>query len=464
MNETLTKLATYTVSSSGGDTMVTFNSIPQGYSDLKIVGSVRSAGTGNTVLGGLINGSYSGYSHSAVYTQDSTNASSSQSTTFTVSTTTYARLSECYFDGGSQTAGMYTSFEWYMPGYSGSNYKSSTLEFCSESNSASAYVEQSAIFWQNNAAVTSLSFVMNNGNIAQYSSFTLYGIKNMANVLGNSVRASGGTITTDGTYVYHTFAATDKFVVNQPLLATDVLVIAGGASGSQRFGNGGGAGGVSYLANKTFPIGTYPCTVGAGGAPDVVASASFGGGSPGTNSTFLSIISNGGGNGSTAGGSGGGGHGSASTSPGGASNQGNTGGATGYGNAGGNWTANSYGGGGGGGAGSAGTANGSTNGVAGGNGLNTWAYLAGPTNTGVNGYYAGGGASGANGGGPTSGGTGGLGGGGNGGGYGNFTQASGTAGVANTGSGGGGSGYSPDNTQGYSGAGGSGVVILRYKA
>jgi len=453
MNETMTKIGSYTVSATGGDTTVTFYNIPSYYTDLRVYLSLRSTDSAAQGMNIAFNGTTTGFSGIYLYS-DGTNKSSSSLARYVGSVW-----------GTNGTASTFNSTEIYIPNYTSSYPKNFSVNNVADALSSTGHENIMSGTWSNTSPITSISFtVISASNFAQNSEFTLYGIKNMANVLGNSVRASGGTITTDGTYVYHTFAATDKFVVNQPLLATDVLVIAGGASGSQRFGNGGGAGGVSYLANKTFPIGTYPCTVGAGGAPDVVASASFGGGSPGTNSTFLSIISNGGGNGSTAGGSGGGGHGSASTSPGGASNQGNTGGATGYGNAGGNWTANSYGGGGGGGAGSAGTANGSTNGVAGGNGLNTWAYLAGPTNTGVNGYYAGGGASGANGGGPTSGGTGGLGGGGNGGGYGNFTQASGTAGVANTGSGGGGSGYSPDNTQGYSGAGGSGVVILRYKA
>jgi len=471
MNETLTKLGSYTVSASGGDTMVTFNNIPQGYSDLKIVGSVRSAGTGNTVLGGLINGSYSGYSHSAVYTQDSTNASSSQSTTFTVSTTPYARLSECYFDGGSQTAGMYTSFEWYMPGYSSSNYKSSTLEFCSESNSASAYVEQGAIFWQNSAAVTSLSFVLNNGNIAQYSSFTLYGVKNMANILGNSVRASGGTITTDGTYVYHTFNSTGAFQPSTRLLA-DVLVVAGGGggAGSDASDGGGGAGGVIYFTSQPLTNGTsYACTVGSGGA---VATN-------GVNSYFGSLTAAVGGGGGTgndnnvgqSGGSGGGAGtgGSTTTNAGGSSTQTGTGAAAYYGNAGGSGTGSGsgsgrrYNGGGGGGAGTAGGNASGSNAGNGGDGTSAFSTLLYATNTGVNvngTYYIAGGGGGWAGGESSHGtpGTGGLGGGGNGG----INSSGPTVGAVNTGSGGGAGGFQSGSR--YAGvAGGSGLIIVRYK-
>jgi len=309
-----------------------------------------------------------------------------------------------------------------------------------------------------------------------------------SNEITNSIRyvaATGGTITTSGDYKIHTFTGPGSFCVscagNPAGSATvDYMVVAGGAGGGgAEGGGGGGAGGFresSGAASGCYsisPLGSgvsalpvlatsYPITVGAGGSSGPKNCGSGLKGGCGANSVFSTITSTGGGGGGGGnpstpiqpgnnGGSGGGG-GEArpgGTGSGGAGNtpptspaQGTSGGA---GNPGG---CNPNGAGGGGGATDAGTGGPPNGGGAGGDGATT-------SITGSPVAYGGGGGGGVYG--PAPIGTGGPGGGGNGGrGLPCSTQVAGTA---NTGGGGGGAGKSTK----CGAAGGSGIVIIRYK-
>ena len=247
---------------------------------------------------------------------------------------------------------------------------------------------------------------------------------------GPIAQATGGTITTSGSYTIHTFLTSGTFTVLSSALACDILVVAGGGGGGGVSGvtsAGGGAGGVQYFVNQNVVPGPYTVTVGTGGSGGVTTAN----GASGNNSQFGSLTASiGGGGGSgvnntsgTTGGSGGGGTGTgtgATGSPG----QGNSGGS-------GSPSGPANGGGGGGGAGGAGGNGSSTNGGNGGIGIQN-------SINGTSTYYAGGGGGAAN----TTAGIGGNGGGGN-----------GTNGLG--GGGGGGNGTA-------GGAGGSGIVIVRY--
>jgi len=289
--------------------------------------------------------------------------------------------------------------------------------------------------------------------------------------------ATGGTITTCGDYKIHTFTSPGTFTVttvgNAPTVPAggpsnvDYLVVAGGGGGATDIGGGGGAGGhrTSYPSPAgTIPVSVtgYPITVGAGGSG---SPAPGGSGSQGSNSVFSTITSAGGGlakSSPNAGGSGGsGGGGSANTGSGGAGNTPPT--SPPQGNPGGNsinpgsFNERAGAGGGAGGAGSPGTSTGGP----GGNG--TANSITGSPVT-----RAGGGGGGA--GAAIAGGNPGPGGGGQGGGLGSNSRPS-TAGTANTGGGGGGGASSNPPTNGpgcggtavFGSAGGSGIVIIRYK-
>jgi hypothetical protein len=288
------------------------------------------------------------------------------------------------------------------------------------------------------------------------------------------ITATGGTVTCCGNYKIHTFTGPGTFTVTNAGTPAgsnkvDYMVIAGGGSGGSSHGGGGGAGGyresvpspaawtASPLASPggALPVSvtSYPITVGAGGAAVLVDS---GGGNPGNPSIFSTITSAGGGGGggegpsspaADSGGSGGGAYngaiGSGNTPP-TSPSQGNNGGDDSHGPP-------NYGEGGGGGAGAVGVNGTPTVGGNGGAGV-TSSINGTPTAR-----AGGGGGTTYNGG---TGGSGGTGGGGNGtrGGPGG---TNGTAGTVNTGGGGGGGERSVPITSSF--AGGSGIVIIRYK-
>ncbi|MBI3384566.1 LamG domain-containing protein, partial [Candidatus Gottesmanbacteria bacterium] len=126
------------------------------------------------------------------------------------------------------------------------------------------------------------------------------------------VMATGGTITYSGGYTIHTFKSSGTFTPNA-VMDVEVLVVGGGggggSGGSAYFGGGGGAGG---YRTGTLSVTTqaYTITVGAGGT--YTNSTNTVGGNGG-NSVFSTITSTGGGGGSAGasagqvGGSGGGG-------------------------------------------------------------------------------------------------------------------------------------------------------------
>jgi len=255
---------------------------------------------------------------------------------------------------------------------------------------------------------------------------------------------------------------------NGPTVTISYLVVAGGGSSGVGPGGmasgGGGAGGLLSGTTTVTPGSYYDITIGAGGvAPANTANFD---GTNGSNSSFDTFLSIGGGYGATFssnggdGGSGGGAAGRNNNTVGGSPTAGQ-GYAGGNGNTG-QSAVNTDAGGGGGGAGGAGANATDFNGGAGGVGLvsniitTTLAstYSVGEV-SGSSVYFAGGGGGAAEA--PGSIGSGGLGGGGDaayaaGG-------ATGQSGAANSGGGGGGAGGANNNTGGN---GGSGVTILRY--
>jgi len=297
---------------------------------------------------------------------------------------------------------------------------------------------------------------------------------------------SGGILASDATYYYRVFKSNDSLVVADKALSVDALIIAGGGGGGTDLGGGGGAGGVLYSSGISLNPASYPIVVGLGGNGGYMTtpSSNLRGtvqvvGLNGANSTFNSLTAIGGGgaagyadNGDSVrskiaqnGGSGGGGGSSGTGSnPGGLGNsgQGSNGGAGSVGS--------SYGGGGGGGSGGSGGIGTGTNGGTGGIGINSYSAwlsaissvmsdVSGWSTATSGGRIAGGGGGGlytassatsTNGQGTAGGGSGG-----------HVGNQNGYNGIANTGGGGGGAGYNGGDAI-NAGAGGSGIVIIRY--
>lgn len=442
---TYTPIASQTLGSAAAS--VTFSSIPQGYTDLIIVNSVKTTGGNADSMRYVFNGSTTGYSNTYLYGNGSSAVSGRQTS-----------QSVAFYGNVSSTE--FSAITTNLQNYSNSTTYKSFLSRTSDNNWAMAYVN----LWQNTSPITSIEISINSGNIAAGSTFSIYGIQ----VGQASQKAQGGNIvTTDGTYMYHAFTSSGSFIPSQALTA-DVLVIAGGGGAGGTYGQGGGgAGGLVYSASQSLAASkSYVVSVGAGGN-GAIEYASRGSNSNVTGSSLSLTAAVGGGAsaGTTAvtnGGSGAGGTYTDGTNGwytgSGTAGQGNNGG-LGLTTGGGDKSS----GGGGGGAGAAGTNAGSTQAGAGGVGSSTYSSWGSATKTGQLSsstyYYAGGGGGGTdNRVSGNAGGAGGLGGGGAGG----TNGAAGTAALANTGGGGGGGGYNPGGPGTAGGKGGSGIVIIRY--
>ena len=430
-------IGTVTVGS-GGAASIDFTNIPQNYTDLCVLLSVRSdrsASVGDWAFVSF-NGTTTGY------------------TGATIEGVLYDTFPRIFGMGtaANSPANSFGNSTACVLNYAGSNNKSWSVDMVASTNTNDeSIMDLHTGLWSNSAAITSIALTPRVGSAwVENSTAYLYGI-------GGS-RASGGTITADGNYTYHTFTSTGTFTALERIRGAEALVIAGGGGGGYAAG-GGGAGGFRTINNLLLPAGnTYTVTVGAGGTGGSGSSGvTSTQNTAGSNSVFSTITSSGGGRGASydtagntgfTGGSGGGGGNSGN---GGAGNSGSF--SPSEGNNGGSGTA-SFGGGGGG-AGAVGGNGVDPNAGAGGIGASSYSSWGYATSTGQNVgntyYYAGGGG----GRGSTNGGAGGSGGGGAGC---SGSSNSGVAGTANTGGGGGSGGNSPAT----SGNGGSGVVIIRY--
>ena len=451
MLETMTKLQTVYLSS-GSQGTISFTNIPQNYTDLCVKVSVRST-YASTYYDNMIltfNGSSSGYSFAR-------GIGIGNGTSIDGPFVTQSNIYIGEVPAVTATTSTFSNNEIYLPNYSGNTPKQVNVDKTLENTSTTYILGMVVGLWNNTSPINSINLSLASGSFAQFSEVTLYGVKAMRTAVGNSIKATGGAISFDGTYVTHTFSATDTFITSQPL-NVDYLVVAGGGGGggsTNDFSGGGGAGGYRTSSNSSrlnLSPNSYGVIVGAGGATGV----------NGTDSSFASITSSGGGRGNNntyaAGGAGGSGGGERTTAN--ASNTVDTGGggagntpatSPSQGNSGGNGWRNYVGAGGGGGAGAVGsdaayTGSTCTAGGAGGAGAQ-W----------LNGYYYAGGGGGAGNNVPA--GAGGIGGGGAGFSGSTSSGGNGTAGTANTGGGAGGTAYLNSGA-----SGGSGIVIVRYKA
>ena len=439
---------------------ITFTGISGAYTDLVLVVSARSTYAAAEVAGfiRLGNGSIdtgSNYSRTRLLGTGSA-ASSARASNLTA--TPWDAI-----PGSTSASGNFCTTIISIQNYSNTTtYKT----FLIRANEPNNYVEAEVGLWRGMSAINQVQIYGDGGgDLAVGSTFSLYGI---ANADQGAAKATGGIITEDSQYWYHTFGASGTFTPKQALTC-DYLVVAGGGGGAGYAGGGGaggylttvapagGGGSVASPASLSSGV-NYTVTIGAGGA-------SVGSGLPTTNGNngVASTIS---GSGLTTISATGGGGGGAEN---GTGNSGGSGGGGGTGNnaAGTGTTNQGYGGGlspvggGGGGGGAGGVGSSSTTGN-GGVGLTSTIFNTVGIGQFVSGsyYLAGGGGS------PNvsgSGGAGGVGGGGNGGLIANPGTA-GSTGTTNTGGGGGGGGFlntSPYTARG-GGAGGSGIVVIRY--
>lgn len=155
---------------SAGTTTVDFNNIPQGYTDLLLVSSTRTAAASTYgAINYRFNGSSTGYY--------SRNLEGGDGATGSYTQTNAAQATLGYMSGANATANAFGSQSLYIPNYTSSNYKSSSVDSVGESNTANGiYNNLFSQVWQNTAAITSINLLNLSYNITQYTTFTLYGI------------------------------------------------------------------------------------------------------------------------------------------------------------------------------------------------------------------------------------------------------------------------------------------------
>lgn len=168
----LFKIATVTVGSAGASN-IDFTSIPQGYTDLHIVLSSRGdSAVYNNILR-FNNDSASNYKwrnlygfNNSVYSDDDDAISPEN---------TYIRFS--YSNASSMTANSFASSQAYIPNYTGSSYKSASMDGAQESNASTGVGIALVVgLWNSTSAINRVTITPLTGNFVQYSTATLYGI------------------------------------------------------------------------------------------------------------------------------------------------------------------------------------------------------------------------------------------------------------------------------------------------
>jgi hypothetical protein len=167
MANTFTKIASVTVGSNA-PASIDFTSIPSAYTDLAIKVSARKNESGGAVnLQMLLNDSTSGYTQRALLGDGSSASSFSDNT----------ELSLMYVTSAANTANTFNSAEIYITNYTSSASKSISVDSVTENNAATTNMSLMAGLWSNSAAINKITLrVYSPNTLAQYSTFTLYGI------------------------------------------------------------------------------------------------------------------------------------------------------------------------------------------------------------------------------------------------------------------------------------------------
>lgn len=167
MPTTYEAIATVTVGS-GGAASIDFTSIPQTYTDLLVKLSTRTTAAGAADVSLRFNSATTNYSYRDLEGNGSTVAS--------YNGTSFLWAGEA--NRGDATASTFANIDIYVPNYTSSNNKSISVDSVTENNGTLAYADLIAGLWSSSAAITSITLLLSSGNHAQYSTATLYGIKN----------------------------------------------------------------------------------------------------------------------------------------------------------------------------------------------------------------------------------------------------------------------------------------------
>jgi hypothetical protein len=166
-------LISTTTVGSGGVATVSFGSIPQTYTDLLMVTSMR---TSNASVADYAAVSFNSLTTS--FSQRTLAGTGIAAATSIYSTSPDSRIAGQAV-GNNATANVFSNGNFYIPNYTSSTNKSFSYDAARENNATGTELAFGAVLWSNTAAITSIEITSWAGaTILQYSSFSLYGIKN----------------------------------------------------------------------------------------------------------------------------------------------------------------------------------------------------------------------------------------------------------------------------------------------
>jgi len=151
---------------------VTFSLIPDTYTDLVLLASLRCSATDSQgVLCRLNSDTGNNYHFRSVYV--GSGSAKGSYTSRNASSVTFGSAQNT-----NAPSNTFSSHRLYIPRYTSSFYKSLVQESVSEHNTnASAYHDYTNGFWRNTAVITTIAFTIYNGsNFLAGSTFYLYGI------------------------------------------------------------------------------------------------------------------------------------------------------------------------------------------------------------------------------------------------------------------------------------------------
>lgn len=162
--------AIYTVNVVATSPTVTFNNIPQNYTDLLVKISARSSVSA---------------ANSEMYITHNNELSTNYSTTWltgngsTVSSSRGANngaVVTIQINGSTSTANTFGIIDAYIPNYASNLFKQSIVDGVTENNTTAADSRLIAYSYRSNAPITSVTFTAVSGGFVANSTFTLYGI------------------------------------------------------------------------------------------------------------------------------------------------------------------------------------------------------------------------------------------------------------------------------------------------
>jgi hypothetical protein len=168
MPNTMTLISAVTVGS-GGASSIDFTSIPQTYTDLVILTSIRGNQDNGITYLLRFNNSTSGYSGKYLL-KDSSEATPVSGNSQT------DRLFLGVVGGATPTASTFSNDSIYIPNYTSSNNKSVSIDSAMENNSTMQWMSLSSGLWSNSSAITSITLYPNVNVWIQHSTAYLYGI------------------------------------------------------------------------------------------------------------------------------------------------------------------------------------------------------------------------------------------------------------------------------------------------